>query len=70
MRFRRVLSQGFTVPARQAAKGNQAGQLVAVDPTGAPQIAERIGLELLEQDEWAELLVRSGPGRHPQLRSY
>jgi hypothetical protein len=64
------MSQRFTVPAGQAAEGDQAGELVAVDPTGAPQIAERVGLELFEQDEWAELLERSGPRRHPQLRSY
>ncbi len=56
--------EGLAVPAGEAAQGHHLSELTAIDPPGAPQIAEGVCFELLEQNECPELFVR------PVLRSH
>ena len=66
--FARTLDQRVAISAAQPAKGDDTGEMVAFDPSGAPEVAKRIAFQLLEEDERTELLVRLR--RHPWLRSY
>ena len=65
----------LALAAEQAAQRHGAAELRAVDPSGAPEIAEGIALESFEEDERAELLVRTilrshrrTPGRLEECR--
>src|SRR5205807_829871 len=65
LRDQRAMCQAIA----EVAQRGGAAELRAVDPSGAPQIAEGITLESLEENEGAELLVRTilrSHGRTPQ----
>src|SRR5947207_13081696 len=56
--------EGVAVPAGEAAQRDDFSELTPFDPARAPQIAEGVCFELLEQNERPELFVR------PVLRSH
>ena len=56
--------EGDAVATGQAANRDEGPEPSVLDPAGAPEIAERIPLQLLEKDERSELFVRLGASGH------